>query len=217
MNLKKIKCIVVDFDETLYSNAYWENELKGFGEFLVDKNLLPEIDGWEEKLKYLHKKYPTYHLIQFIFAFLHENGIDDSEFRKFRDNNVYEIRGADTVFINPKIISEVTKYYPVYIASDSSVAHIEFYLNHAGIDKSLFSGIYDNPYNDEGFTKIPMMKRVLKETGLKPDEIIMIGDNENADIKTAKLMGFQSKLVKSVFDTEKVLQEFVNLKSSKKI
>ena len=217
MNLKKIKCIVVDFDATLYSNGDWSTEAEFFGNYLVEKNLLPEFPSLEEKLEYLSKKYPSFHVLKFIFAYLHDNGIDDSDFRKFNDENICEIRGKDTVFIKPEIISEIAKYYPIYIISDSSVPYIEFYLDYAKIDKNAFSGIFDNKYDDEGYTKIPMMKRVLKETGLKPEEIIMIGDSENSDIRPAKLVGFQTKHIHSVFDTEEILQEFINLKSSKKV
>lgn len=217
MNLKKIKCVIVDFDSTLYSNGDWSKEPELFGSFLEENNLLPEISGWEAKLEYLQKQYPSFHIIKFIFAYLHDNGIDDSGFRKFNDEHICEIRGKDTVFINPKIIKEVSKYYPIYIVSDSAVPYIEFYLDYAKIDKKAFSGIYDNKYDDETYSKISVMKRVLDETGFKPNEVIMIGDSENSDIKPAKLLGFQSKHIKTVFETEEILQELVNLKSSKKI
>lgn len=217
MNLKKIKCVIVDFDATLYSNGDWSKEPEFFGKYLEKVNLLPEISGWQSKLEYLQKQYPSFHTIKYIFAYLHDNDIDDSDFRKFNNENICEIRGKDTVFINPKIIKEISKYYPIYIVSDSAVAYLEFYLNHAKIDKKLFSGIYDNQYDDETYSKISVMKRVLDETGFKPNEIIMIGDSENSDIRPAKLLGFQSKLISSVFETEEILQELVNLKSSKKI
>lgn len=217
MNLKKIKCVIVDFDETLYSNGVWIDEAEFFAKYLDDRNLLPEVVGWKEKTKYLQKKYPTYHIIKQIFAYLHENGVDDSDFRKFKHDNICEIRGEDTVFIKPQIIKELAKFYPVYILSDSDIPYIEFYLKEAGIDKKFFAGIYANTYDDEGYTKIPVMRRVLDETGLKPEEIIMIGDSQNSDIRPAKLVGFQTKHVKSVYETEELLQEFINLKSSKKI
>lgn len=217
MNLKKIKCVIVDFDATLYSNGDWSKEPEFFGNYLVEKNLLPEISGWEAKLEYLKKQYPGFHIIKLIFAHLHDNGIDDSDFRKFNNEHICEIRGKDTVFINPKIIKAISKHYPIYIVSDSAVPYLEFYLDYAKIDKKYFSGIYDNQYDDETYSKISVMKRVLDETALKPNEIIMIGDSENSDIKPAKLLGFQTKHIKTVFETEDVLQELVNLKSSKKL
>ena len=42
----------------------------------------------------------------------------------------------------------------------------------------------------------------------------MIGDSEKSDIQPGKLLGFQTKLVKTVYDTEEILQNLVNLKSS---
>ena len=33
MNLKKIKCVIVDFDATLYSNGDWSREPEFFGKY----------------------------------------------------------------------------------------------------------------------------------------------------------------------------------------
>ena len=217
MNLKKVKCVIVDFDATLYSNGDWSKEPAFFGKYLVDRNLLPELPDAESKLEFLRNKYPGYHIIKFIFAYLHDNGIDDSDFRKFNNEHICEIRGEDTVFIRPEIILETSKCYPIYIVSDSAVPYLEFYLKHAGIDKNLFSGIYDNTYDDETYSKIPIMKRVLEESGVKPNEIIMIGDSLKSDIQPAKLLGFQTLHVKTVQETEKILQDLVNVKASKQI
>ena len=215
MNLKKIKCVIVDFDETLYS--YGDSSTEEYEDYLVEKNLLPEILDKYEKGKYLKKIYPNYHSIKAIFAYLHDNNMDDSEFRDFYNRVVWDVRTEKTVFIDPNVIKELSKYYPVYIVSDSSKKYLEFYLGEAKINKSWFAGIYSNTYDDETYSKIPVMKRVMNETGLKPNEIIMIGDSENSDIKPAKLLGFQTKHIKNVFETTEILQELTNLKSSKTI
>lgn len=217
MNLKKVKCVIVDFDSTLYSNGDWSTEPEFFGRYLADNNLLPEFPKIKDKLDYLQKLYPKFHIIKFIFAYLHDNNIDDSDFRRFNNENICEIRKKETVFINPEVIEKISKYYPIYIVSDSSVPYLEYYLNYAKIDKNLFSGIYDNKYDDETYSKISVMKRVMNETGLKPSEIIMIGDSEFSDIQPAKLLGFQTCHIKHVSETEQILQELVNIKASKTI
>ena len=61
------------------------------------------------------------------------------------------------------------------------------------------------------------MKRVQIETGVKPNEIIMIGDSEYSDIQPAKLLGFQVQHIKHVSETEKILQDLINIKSSNAI
>ena len=217
MNLKKIKCLIVDFDETLYSNGDWTEEILAYKKYVAENNLVPEIADIDGKMEYLRKTYPGFHIIKFVFAYLHDNGIDDSHFRNFVENCVCNIIGENTVFINSKIIEELARYYKIYIVSDSATKYLEHYLDYGKIDKNLFQGIYSNAYDDETYSKIPALKRVLDETGLKPNEIIMIGDSENSDIKPAKLLGFQTKHINSVYETEQVLQDFINLKSSKSI
>jgi len=215
MSLRKIKCVIVDFDETLYS--YGDSSTEEYEDYLVEKNLLPEIPDKYEKGKYLKKIYPNYHSIKAIFAYLNDNNMDDSEFRDFYNRVVWDVRTDKTVFIEPNIIKKLSKYYPIYIVSDSSKKYLEFYLGEAKINKSWFAGIYSNTYDDETYSKIPVMKRVMNETGLKPNEIIMIGDSENSDINPAKLLGFQTRHIKNVFETGEILQELTNLKSSKTI
>lgn len=217
MNKKKIKCIVMDFDNTLYSNGDWSHEHETFGKYFVEKGLLPEYETAEEKLAYIEELYPQYHIIQGTFAYLRDNGIDDSEYRQFNEDNICEIRGDDTVFVDAKVISELSKYYKLYVISDSSQSYLRFYMEDAGINLNNFEEILSNDYSDECYTKLPMMKKVLKDTGLKPDEILMIGDSAKSDITPAKLMGFQTQLVANGFETEKILQELNNLKSSKKV
>lgn len=212
MNLKKIKCVILDFDSTLYSNGDWSAESTLFGGFLVQENLLPEYPTIEEKLNYLKSLYPEYHIIQFIFAYLHDNGIDDSSFRKYNEENICEIRGKDTVFIEPKYISNLAKGFKVYLLSDSARKYLEFYLDYAHIDKTKFQEILSNQYDDEKYSKIPMMKKVLEQTGLKANEIVMVGDNKKTDIIPAKLLGFQTYHVKDVWDTQDFLQKLIDLR-----
>lgn len=215
MNLKKIKCIIVDFDSTLYS--YGDSSSEDYEDYLVEKNILPEIPDKYEKRDYLKGLYPKYHTIKAIFAYLHDNNIDDAGFREFYNREIWEIRTKDTVFIKPEIIKEISKYYPIYIVSDSSVAYLEYYLGESNIDKNWFSGIYSNTYDDETYSKMPVMKIIQNETGVKPNEIIMIGDSEYSDIQPAKLLGFQTQHIKHVSETEKILQDLINIKSSKAI
>lgn len=215
MNKKKIKCIVMDFDNTLYSYGDWSHEHETFGRYFVEKGLLPEYETAEEKLAYIENLYPNYHIIQGTFAYLRDNGIDDSEYRLFNEENICEIRGDDTIFVDPKVISELSKYYKLYVISDSSQSYLRFYMEDAGMNLLNFEEILSNDYSDENYTKLPMMKKVLKDTGLKPDEILMIGDSLKSDITPAKLMGFQTCHVVNGIETEKILQEFNALKNSK--
>lgn len=215
MNYKKIKCVILDFDNTLYSYGNWDDEHRLYEKFLEQENFLPEINGGEEKLKYMRSLYPNYHLVQTMYAFMHDNNIDDKPFREFNDKNISNIITDEIVFIDPKVIEELAKSYKVYVISDSQISYLNYYLEYAGVKLSNFTGILSNEYNDEGYTKIPMMKKVLKETGFKPDEIVMVGDNPKTDIAPAKLVGLQTHLVEFVSDTEKFLNKLINLKSAK--
>lgn len=212
MNLKKIKCVALDFDNTMYSKGTWANEPLLQAKFLEEQNILPEIKNGLDKLKYMKSLYPNFHSIQTMYAFMHDNGIDDSAFRKYNEENISDIITDDIVFINPKIIEELSKKYRVFVISDSQKSYLEHYIKYAKIDINNFEGVYANEYNDEGYTKIPMMEKIINKTGLKPEEIVMVGDNEKTDIVPAKLVGLQTYHVKDVFDTEAFLKKLIDLK-----
>lgn len=57
MNYKKIKCVILDFDNTLYSYGNGDNEPILYAKFLEQENILPEIKGGEDKLKYIFVLY----------------------------------------------------------------------------------------------------------------------------------------------------------------
>ncbi len=213
MDLKKIKCVIVDYDETLYSHGYWEYEHKVFGKYLVKHNILPDIPDYKDKLAYLHGLYPNLHAAQYICAYLDDHKIDKSKFEKVIHQVKFDIRGDDTVYIKPEIIEKLSKLYDIYILSDSGQAYLKYNMKIAKIKRKWFVDVLTNTYSDENYTKIPVMKKILSKTGLKADEIIMIGDSRKADIIPAQSVGFQTFHVESVADTEKILQELIDIKS----
>lgn len=213
MNLKRIKCVALDFDNTLYSHGNWGDEEVLYAKFLEEQNILPEIANGMDKIKYMRSLYPNFHLIQMMYGYFRDNGIDEAVFRKFNDENISNIITDEIVFIDPKIISDLAKRYRVFVISDSQISYLEHYLKYAGISLDNFEGIYSNEYTDEGYTKIPMMKKILNKTGLKPEEIIMVGDSEKSDIVPAKLVGFQTYHVKDVFDTSEFLKKLIEVRA----
>lgn len=213
MNLKRIKCVALDFDNTLYSHGNWGDEEVLYAKFLEEQNILPEIENGMDKIKHMRSLYPNFHLIQTMYGYFRDNGIDERAFRKFNDENISNIITDEIVFIDPKIISDLAKRYRVFVISDSQTSYLEHYLKYAGISLDNFEGIYSNEYTDEGYTKIPMMKKILNETGLKAEEIIMVGDSEKSDIVPAKLVGFQTYHVKDVFDTSEFLEKLIEVRA----
>ena len=209
MELEKIKCVILDFDNTMYSYGDWTRGDALTEEFLKEQKILP---GVENKLEELKKIYPDLHLYQRVFAYFRDNGLDDGVYRKFNNERIPDIRTKDTVFIKPEIIEKISKKYKLFMISDSFLSYLLYYLELNKIDKDWFDGIYQNNYEDDDYTKIPMMKKVLTNTGFKPDEIVMVGDNELTDIVSAKSLGYQTYHVKDVFDTENFLNELIKFK-----
>ena len=147
MRKNKIKCVVLDFDNTLYSNGKWGGENDFYERFLIQENLIPGVD---KKAEYLLKKYPQYHILQAIFAHMHEHNLSDEPFRKFEATQIYNMIKDDTVFIDSKILKELSKKYKVYMLSDSSREWLDHYMDIGGIDKSVFEA-YNLQYQQSSY------------------------------------------------------------------
>ena len=146
MELEKIKCVILDFDNTMYSYGDWTRGDALTEEFLKEQKILP---GVENKLEELKKIYPDLHLYQRVFAYFRDNGLDDGVYRKFNNERIPDIRTKDTVFIKPEIIEKISKKYKLFMISDSFLSYLLYYLELNKIDKDWFDGIYQNNYEDD--------------------------------------------------------------------
>jgi len=209
MELQKIKCVVIDFDNTLYSGGDWTEEDAFYDKFLEREKFLPE---GKRNVAYVMSLYPKYHSLQAIYAYMQDNGLDDRIFEKFEATQIYDFVNKDTVFIEPSILSELSKYYKLYLLSDSSKEYLAKHMKTGGIDQKNFVKVMSNQYTPGDLTKLPMMKQILQETKLNPDEIVMVGDSELCDKEPAEKLGFQTYVVDNVFDTSNFFEKLIALK-----
>ena len=206
MDYSKIKCVVVDFDNTMYSGGSWSEEDGFYDKFLEQEKFLPE---GKRNVAYVMSLYPKYHSLQAIYGYMQDHGLDDTPFRKFEATQIYNFIDERTVFIEPALVTELAKYYKVYLLSDSSKEYLDKHMKTAGIRKKDFVKVMSNQYIPGDLTKTPMMKQILKETKLKPEEIVMVGDSELCDKEPAEKLGFQTFVVDNVFDTSNFFEKLI--------
>lgn len=206
MNIKNIKCVITDFDKTLYSDGNMVGVNYFYAKFLFERNLLEDS---EDAIKKLLKENPTIHMCQCIYKLARENGISDAETSRWFDNHVCDITDAKMKIVKPKILKELCEKFPVYVLSDSGQAHLNHYYDLFNYDKSWFAGSISNDFKSKNMSKTKYMKKIMKNHNLKPNEVLMVGDSMRSDIKAAVDAGIEYYHVLDVDDTEKIFKDLI--------
>lgn len=207
MDIRKIKCVITDFDKTLYSDANLAGANWFYAKFLFDRNLLEET---EETIKNLLKQNPSFHMCQIIYKIARENGISDKETTKWFNDNVYDLTSENIRIVKPEILRELCEKYPVYVLSDSNQAHLNHYYKLFKYDKKWFAASLSNDFKSKNMSKTKYMKKIMKKHALNSDEVLMVGDSMRSDIKAAVDAGIEYYHVLDVKDTEKIFSELIN-------
>ena len=208
LDLKKIKCVIIDFDGTMYSDANWDTCDDFAFQYLLDNNLYKK--SRQEFLK--ENNFPKeYHFTQCIYAYLKKIGKDISGFYEYENTHIHNFLCAKIRKINPKLVEALCNQYPVFLLSDSSPNYILHYLEDFKINKYWFTGIISNNYTSYDMSKVPYMAEVVKNGGYNPQEVIMIGDSYHHDIVPAKKLGIQAAHVLDVNDTEFVIRNLLSV------
>lgn len=209
MKIKNIKCVIIDFDMTLYSNGNLKDMNKYYAEFFFEHNLLKREENAIENLRI---KYPNLHTIQCIYLLARENGIDDSETRLWLDNHIYNILSDDIKIVDKSLLEILSKKYYVFILSDSGQGYLKHYFDLFGFDWLWFDGVLTNDFKSENMAKTGLMLKIKNDYKLADDEVLMIGDSQRADIDAANAANIESYLVKTVKDTNRILNKLINAK-----
>ena len=192
-----IKVIIFDFDNTLYNGDVWQN-WDGYINTFLDEYFKKE----KEKQIFLNK-----HLAD--ANFLDERYICNGLIREvgtaepminYLINNPYEYTGKNVMFVKNDFLKELSKDFHLYIVSNTPSNTIKIALKKYGIDSNLFKDILFNPAEKLDSTKKDKYQKIMNAENVKTNEVIVVGDSFNSDIKPALELDMQHLLVGSLDD-----------------
>lgn len=187
-----IKAIVFDFDDTLYVGDVW----RGWKEYIHEnlKKVLKTDENCENFLKkhnFSEKPSSTE-----IFIALEEQGSSAKKLAKLISKNLYH-HTADPQIFPREILEKLSGVASLYIVSKAEKNYLNFYIEKYGINKKYFKKIYSvNPLKRDK-TKGPLYQKILKRENGNADQILVVGDDLNADIAPAQALGMQTFLFDS--------------------
>lgn len=212
LDLEKVKCIIFDFDATLYTGADWNGYSDYFYGIFVDIGAFGSVSEAHEKLLELYPDEPEYE--QRAVFYLHDNEHLFKKFMQRRDDEIFDITSDYMQFCDYSLLSKLSKYYKLYLISDSPQSYLHFYLKKFGIDENDFQMVCANKYAKEDITKFPLMRDAMIDADASPDETLMIGDSLKYDKRPAEKLGIQFYLTKSVNETDAIMKELLKIKNN---
>lgn len=176
-----IKVIVFDFDDTLYIGKVWKN----FKAYLTD--ILTKYFSSKEKGEQFLKR--AYEIDKNLsnknnVKLLEEEGYDSKKYVELIEGNIYE-HACVPKFISHKFLEDLTKKYPVYIVSMSSPNYMKRYLKKYGFDDIDFKNVYSVDLLSKNKSKKDNYEKIAKDEKIKPDELLVVGDDYINDIVPA--------------------------------
>lgn len=209
-DISKLKVIIFDFDDTLYSGGSWDNFYPTCYNFLASVGVGKDA----AEVEYLfNTKYAKYHPITTkASVYFAEHDMDVNLLYDYFNKNIYDITSEKMQYMDYSLLKKLAKNYVLCMVTDSPENYIKHYAQMFGLDLSVFTKIYCNKHESSDFSKSFYISKCVSEMGAKPKEAVMIGDNFNADILPARNVKIQTKYVHSVKDTEEFVKKLIEAK-----
>ena len=124
-------------------------------------------------------------------------------FREFVETNENYIRGKH---ISNSELQKFKDLGKIYIVSNWKEKDLQRAVDYNEFDRNLFEGIISNDISKkENLDKSKIYKKIMKENKLKPNQILVVGNNFKHDLSSAKKLGMHYYLVKDGFTYDEIL------------
>ena len=198
----KVKCIIFDFDDTLYYDVDWSFWQK------ICENFFEEHFSYlsKEKRKELRKKYEKMgSLSDTLGRMCYELEGSADPWLKYRDSLPMQPEEREGKAVSMKELGKCKEQGNLYIVSNSRLVDIKRTSKFYGIDLDIFKKVFTNEYTEQVGTKEDIYLKIMQEEGLSADEILVVGNNYKSDLKPAKNLKMNYCKVKDGFTFEEIM------------
>lgn len=185
----QVKCVIFDFDDTLYYNMDWTAYYLASNKFFNEKFSETERKRLVKKY-HLKKKHGLYLFNDKVMCqILKDSGYDHFEWLQICENIKYGKARRQTKLIGKRTLKKFAKLGKLYIVSNSSEKVIKEFADVRKFDLSIFAEVISNGFLGDDFTKEKYYKKIMEQNKLSPNQVLVIGDDYKNDLLPAKKLG----------------------------
>lgn len=188
----KIKVIVFDFDGTLYSvddlSVMWQEYCNK-----CIRTMFSELSDAEYNKLLFNENFKKITFNNAISLLKKHDKME--KLFEYRNKTNLEIDISKTMAFSNEELNKFARKYTLYIVTNNVQKGIEDISNQLGLDLTKFKKIYINDYK-HGVGKEWYYKEIIKKEKIKPEELFVIGDDIETDIKPAIKLGGSGVCVK---------------------
>lgn len=219
MNSKRKIVIIYDFDGTFYSGKHIFDNVKS----KVDENKRKFLAGLtDSEYNEFCKDFPAWlekssgsDIVDLIYIckekFPNRN-ISTAEFWNWQQEDRYDIILDPNEFVSPEFVKNICESYPVYLVSNSSYSHLNYYLNKLNLKPEWFKEIISNKFEEFDRTKKHYYKRIMEQECCSPSDVFVFGDSDKNDLEPARLLNMNTYLIKTANDVEQTTKNVLKNK-----
>lgn len=137
--------------------------------------------------------------------------ISIDEFLQWHNDNIDETKLNDAEIIDLKFLINICMIHPTYIVSNSSLKHINYYMNKFGFEEDCFKGIYINEFNEKDLSKTSYYQKIIDDEQVVSTNIYVFGSNEEIDLEPARELRMNTILVKEPKEIPERFNEIVEI------
>ena len=132
------------------------------------------------------------------------------DFCEWQNEDLYDIIIDFDEIVDVDFIEKLCKKYPVYVVSNASYNHLDFYMEKLGIDKRWFKKVYSNEFIEEDPTKEHYYEEILNIEKCKSHNVYVFGDSVNADLAPALHLGINAFYVDNAKNICSLVSKILN-------
>lgn len=209
--MKQKKVLIFDFDGVFYSGEHkfdnipmqMQNAKRDFLPKLSDKEYAEVCD-----------KFPNWQsvtvgadIIDAIYQIKNSGyNVSVDDFWWWQQNNRDLLVIDFGQVIDASYIKQLCKKYAVYVVSNSSYSHLDYYMKILGVKPKWFKKVISNKFCEFDRTKKHYYMSILQKENCEPQNVFVFGDSEISDLVPARELGINACLIENSNDIEQIVQ-----------
>lgn len=206
-NFKDIKCIIFDFDNTMYYDVDWSAWDKVAQDWFEKHcSYLGEEGRMQLLTKYKIKKRNGVYVLMddLLCKMLCEIEGSPKAWLDYRDNLPLQDTFKKAKVVANRELEKCARIAKLYIVSNSRQISIKQIAKHHKIDLSFFEQIITNDFDANDMSKAKYYKQIMERENLTPKQILVVGDSKSHDIEPAEKLGMRAYQCQGGFTYEEL-------------